>query len=209
MKIKRGTIREDGMVFVEYRKRKCGTSEYWTTKSIFELLLQRQRKRKANNWFKLKYQNDLVFRKKHNDKKNQARRIKYKNDELFRKKLNDCSVRYSKKRRDNNTLFKLIDNVRSLIRSSFKRTKFNKNSKTIQILGCTIRELKSHIQSQFKQGMSWDNRNEWHIDHIMPVSMAKTEDEVVRLNHYKNLRPLWAHENRFKSDNTPEILVLF
>jgi len=57
--------------------------------------------------------------------------------------------------------------------------------------------------------MSWENRHLWHIDHIMPVSMAKTYDEVIRLNHYKNLRPLWAHENLAKSDKTPEILVLF
>jgi hypothetical protein len=79
----------------------------------------------------------------------------------------------------------------------------------MQILGCTIQEFKLHIESQFKDGMSWDNRGEWHIDHIMPLSMAKTEDELVRLNHYKNLRPLWAHENLSKSDKTPEALVLF
>jgi CRISPR/Cas system Type II protein with McrA/HNH and RuvC-like nuclease domain len=57
--------------------------------------------------------------------------------------------------------------------------------------------------------MSWENRNEWHIDHIMPISMAKTYDEVIRLNHYRNLRPLWAHENLSKSDKTPKELVLF
>jgi hypothetical protein len=79
----------------------------------------------------------------------------------------------------------------------------------MQILGCTIQEFKLHIEFQFKDGMSWDNRGEWHIDHIMPLSMAKTEDELVRLNHYKNLRPLWAHENLTKSDKTPETLVLF
>ena len=57
--------------------------------------------------------------------------------------------------------------------------------------------------------MSWDNRSEWHFDHIMPVSMAKTYDEVVRLNHYKNFRPIWALDNQRKSDKTPDTLVLF
>ncbi len=116
---------------------------------------------------------------------------------------------YLRKKRNSDKIFRLTDNIRSLIGGSFKNHGLKKNSKTIQILGCTIQEFKLHIESQFKEGMSWDNRSEWHIDHIMPLSMAKTYDEVVRLNHYKNLRPLWAYENLLKKDKTPDILVLF
>ena len=38
------------------------------------------------------------------------------------------------------------------------------------------------------------------IDHIIPISSGKTEDEVIKLCHYSNLQPLWAEENLLKSD---------
>ena len=86
---------------------------------------------------------------------------------------------------------------------------YRKKSKTADILGCSFEEFKTHIESQFQPRMSWENRHLWQIDHIMPVSMAKTYDEIVRLNHYKNLRPLWALDNQKKANKTPETLVLF
>ena len=43
--------------------------------------------------------------------------------------------------------------------------------------------------------MNWDNRSEWHIDHIVPLSSANTEEELIRLCHYTNLQPLWAEDN--------------
>jgi hypothetical protein len=48
--------------------------------------------------------------------------------------------------------------------------------------------------------MSWGNRNEWHIDHIVPLSVAETEAELIKLGHYSNLRPLFAKDNLAKSD---------
>jgi hypothetical protein len=56
------------------------------------------------------------------------------------------------------------------------------------------------ITRDFAKGMTWDNRVDWHIDHIMPISSAKTEADVLRLHHFTNLRPLWAHENAAKGD---------
>gem|GEM_PF-4500409 len=49
------------------------------------------------------------------------------------------------------------------------------------ILGCSFDEFKSHIEKQFLEGMSWGNRDKWHIDHILPVSMAKNEKELLEL----------------------------
>ena len=126
------------------------------------------------------------------------------------KAYNNANLRrYTKKREQDNPLVKVQRVISAIIRSTLKRKGYDVNSPAHEILGCTYEEFKLHIEFQFKDGMSWDNRGEWHIDHIMPLSMAKTEDELVRLNHYKNLRPLWAHENLTKSDKTPETLVLF
>jgi hypothetical protein len=116
---------------------------------------------------------------------------------------------YQKNRKTIDPIYRLRHAISSGICNAIKSRGFRKKSKTADILGCSMEEFKAHIESQFQLGMSWENRHLWHIDHIMPVSMAKTYDEVVRLNHYKNLRPLWAHENLSKSDKTPEILVLF
>lgn len=48
--------------------------------------------------------------------------------------------------------------------------------------------------------MNWDNYGKWHIDHIIPLASAKTEEEMCNLFHYKNLQPLWASDNFRKSD---------
>jgi hypothetical protein len=76
-----------------------------------------------------------------------------------------------------------------------KKLDIIKRNKTFDIVGCTPQELKEHLESQFKDGMSWENRNEWHIDHIIPLCSATTEDELYKLCHYTNLQPLWATEN--------------
>lgn len=48
--------------------------------------------------------------------------------------------------------------------------------------------------------MSWENRHLWHIDHIVPLATAKTEQDVIALNHVSNLRPMWSKENLSKGD---------
>jgi len=48
--------------------------------------------------------------------------------------------------------------------------------------------------------MSWENYGDWHIDHIIPISSAKNNDEVYKLNHYTNFQPLWALDNMKKSN---------
>ena len=68
--------------------------------------------------------------------------------------------------------------------------------------------LKEHLESQFIDGMGWDNRVEWHIDHIIPLSSAKTEDELYRLCHYTNLQPLWAEDNLKKGNKFSKFLAI-
>jgi hypothetical protein len=49
--------------------------------------------------------------------------------------------------------------------------------------------------------MSWENRDKWHIDHIIPISSAKTSEAIIILSNYKNLQPMWAEDNLKKSNN--------
>jgi hypothetical protein len=101
-----------------------------------------------------------------------------------------------KKQRKSEPLKKLIFNVRSRISSILK----NKRKNTFNIVGCSPEFLKEYLEKKFKNGMSWENQGKWHIDHIMPLSSAKTEEEIYELCHYTNLQPLWAEDNLRKSN---------
>ena len=62
--------------------------------------------------------------------------------------------------------------------------------------------LRLHLQSKFKPGMSFSNYGKWHIDHIIPCSRfdLNKEEEQYKCFNYKNLQPLWAEENKIKSN---------
>ena len=138
--------------------------------------------------------------------KERQRKWREKNKESINKK----SREYIKERRKNDTLFKLKCGVRALIGVSIRNNGYTKKSKTHKILGCSFEEFKKHLESQFKDWMSWSNQGlyngefnyGWDIDHIIPLSSATTEEELIKLNHYTNLQPLCSHINRdIKRDN--------
>jgi hypothetical protein len=106
---------------------------------------------------------------------------------------------YITERRRNNPLVKLRANIGTMIANSLANQGYKKTSKSASILGCTSEQFYSHIESQFTIGMSWDNRSEWHIDHTIPLSFARSEQELLQLNHYSNLRPFWANDNQIKA----------
>lgn len=120
--------------------------------------------------------------------------------------LADNSVAYQKNRRALDSLYAFKIRTRNLIRKAFDRNGFTKRSKSNKILGCSWEDLVKHIERQFTTGMSWDNRSEWHIDHIIPLATASCEDDIIRLNHFTNLRPLWAEDNLRKSDKLENLL---
>ena len=77
----------------------------------------------------------------------------------------------------------------------------SKKNKTFDIVGCSPEFLKEHLEKQFTEGMDWELLGQHiHIDHIIPLSSAKTEDELYKLCHYTNLQPLWAEDNLKKSN---------
>jgi hypothetical protein len=108
---------------------------------------------------------------------------------------------YRNKKYKTDILFRIKRVVNSAIRNTMKDLKQTKNRKTLSILGCSSEELKIYLESKFKDGMSWDNYGEWHIDHKIPLATAKTENDVYKLNHYTNLQPLWAIDNLKKGAN--------
>lgn len=97
-------------------------------------------------------------------------------------------------------LYQLSLRVRKLISKVIKRNGYSKKSKTQEILGIEFDGFKLYIENLFKEGMSWENFGEWHLDHKIPISWAENEDDLVKLNHYTNLQPLWAEDNLSKGN---------
>ena len=105
-----------------------------------------------------------------------------------------------KERRNTDPIFNLTNRMRGRLRKYLIILNISKKNKTFEIVGCSPQFLKEHLEKQFVDGMTWENRSEWHIDHKIPLSSAKTEEELYKLCHYTNLQPLWAEENMKKSN---------
>jgi hypothetical protein len=129
--------------------------------------------------------------------KNKEKIQKYKKDN-FEKSREHRKRSHIKKMND--PIYALAKRVKSAISNSLGEIGLKKTSQTRIILGCSKSEFKIHIERQFTKGMTWENRDQWHIDHIIPISTAKTEADVIALNHFTNLRPLWAKDNIKKSN---------
>lgn len=194
-----------------YRKRKDEIlskkkERYHNDEEYRKSLLLKQKnflsnKKNDHNWAENKKQKARLARAKrrknyeYRKKENEYKRNLRKTNTEFRDRERAKSVAYKKKRRSIDPLFKLKEFTGNLIRNSLKKVNSHKKTKTELILGCTIEYFYQYLESKFKDGMSWEKRSEWHIDHIIPLASARTEDEVLKLNHHTNLQPLWAEEN--------------
>jgi hypothetical protein len=140
----------------------------------------------------------------------EKRRIREKSRE-YRDKKNEFNRKRNKERRENDPFYAMKERIRNRTKAAFLGQGFTKGCKTRDMIGCTWEFFKQHIESQFTKGMKWSNRELWHIDHIIPLASAATEEELVNLSHFSNLRPLWAYENNLKKDKIidcqPELLI--
>ena len=118
-----------------------------------------------------------------------------------KERIDKLNVEYKKKKLESDPLYKFSHIIRATIWNAFAKRKYTKSKKTENILGCSIKWFEEYIESLFTEGMSWELiGKEIHLDHIIPISIARNEKEVIMLNHWTNFQPLWADENRKKSD---------
>ena len=106
---------------------------------------------------------------------------------------------YRKNRLKNDIEFRIRDSLRKRLGTAIRNCQ--KSGSAVRDLGCSIEDLKKHLESQFQEGMSWDNwgrgKDCWHIDHIVPLVSFNLEDreEFLKACHYSNLQPLWEVDN--------------
>ena len=114
-------------------------------------------------------------------------------------KVKQDNARWSAEKRAKDPLFRLQNSMRSACTRVVKQLSLGKKpTSTFKWIGCSPEELKSHLEYLFTEGMTWENYGEWHVDHIRPVCSFFPE-EWEQVNHYTNLRPLWAEDNLTKS----------
>jgi len=133
------------------------------------------------------------------------RQYKIENPDKFKKYKSNYYQKIKEFKKDD-IFYRLTINLRRRLNHSLKRKSWRKNSHFLDYIGCDLKTLKSHIESQFQIGMTWNNWaiNGWHIDHIIPLSSAKTIEQLYELSHYTNLQPLWAKDNLIKSNYIKE-----
>ncbi len=157
-----------------------------------------------------------------NPEATEARRQKWygENGDIIRSKARDYSKSNRKKINDRarlrlatNVEAKLAKVLRIRILGAFRDTNNReaKDAKSLDLTGCTIGELKAHLESLFKPGMTWKNHTNkgWHIDHIRPCSSFDLSDPEQQRAcfHYTNLQPLWWVDNLSKGDKHLTALV--
>jgi hypothetical protein len=139
--------------------------------------------------------------KKHKKNKKLYNKKYYISNKEKRKKSRNL---YIKKLKLNNSLYRLTVNIRSMVCNTIRRNGYKKTTKTYDIIGCSFIEFKQHIESKFESWMNWGNYGKyngelnygWDIDHIIPLSSAKTEEELLKLFNYTNQQPLCSKINR-------------
>ena len=107
----------------------------------------------------------------------------------------DRKNEYYRDRRKTDPLYKLTANMRTGMSECLSGKK--KQTKTFEYIGCSPSQLKSYLEKQFHDGMSWDNYGKWHVDHIKPLCSfdLTIEENLHTAWNYKNLQPLWASDN--------------
>jgi hypothetical protein len=124
------------------------------------------------------------------------------NKEYYQNNKNRLKKYYKEYKRERlkDPLYKMKCNLRNRTSQAFKNKGYSKDTKTQEMLGVDFQVAKKHIERQFTKGMNWNNQGEWHIDHVIPLASANTEEEIKKLCHYTNLQPLWAQDNLSKKD---------
>jgi hypothetical protein len=132
-----------------------------------------------------------------------ARRLLYKkyHDDRYRAK----SAEYMRTKRRTDINFAIAERLRARIKSASRNAGAEKSARTMVLTGCSAADLRKWLEVQFVDGMSWENRSNWHIDHVIPCSafnLSDSQQQAVAF-HFTNLRPVWSTQNLQKSAKVP------
>ena len=151
-----------------------------------EIIKQKNKKRYNDYYEKYKdYHKKYMITWKQNNK-----------DKLKKYYKNDYNKRMS------NEISHMKEIIRKEVARSFRVKNKKKNNHTIEIIGCDIEFLTNYLISTYEKNYNekwnWEYLSKVHVDHIIPLKTAKTENDIIRLNHYTNLQLLKVEDNLHK-----------
>jgi hypothetical protein len=192
-----------GFVFCHYNKR-LKTGEYWLTPEKYQERLNKKKQRHVERWANdCSYKQSIINRSKtqkskdQNKKRTQTKEFKNQRKQYIKKwAFNKCQQ---------DELFVLKRRLRARLAWSFNQKKSHKIQKSEDYIGISWEICREFIESQFQDGMNWNNRSLWHVDHFFPIAMAKSYNQLKQLLHFTNLRPMWAIDNMRKNCSLPSV----
>lgn len=161
---------------------------YWKNPELF-----RERSKKSKL---LDPERVAAYAKLYNKKYLPIKRVKKRTPEYKEVRNTSRRERYA-----SDVLYKLGVNLRSRLGGVIRTMKGQKNSRSLELLGCSIDWLKAHLESNFKTGMTWENHGPvWEIDHVKPCAKFDLADpkQQKACFHWTNFQPLFVEENRKK-----------
>ena len=162
---------------------------------------------------------DPEFREQSRQRSAEWRRANPEKTKAWREANPDYDKKWREENRDrlnakqreakNDPVVRMQRSVRRMLAHAFKGVGIKKSKRTETILGCSFAEFKAHIEAKFAPWMTWENYGlyngtlnyGWHLDHIIPLSTAKTAEDVIRLSHWTNHQPLCAYANMHLKKN--------
>jgi len=208
-KIYRDSHKEERKIYVESNKEKIKkrTKEYKIKNKIRIVKVSKIYQQKHKEKIKIQHKIYIELNKDKISKQKKKYNTLHKNeikeyDQAYRKSHKIQINRNKRRRKKTDINYKILENLRCRLWHALKKN--IKSNTTKKLLGCTIPELKKHLQNQFLPGMTWKNHSikGWHIDHIRPCDsfdLTKPSQQKKCFN-YKNLQPLWAKVN-YKKGN--------
>ncbi len=114
----------------------------------------------------------------------------------------DHRAEYVRRKRREDLQYAIGGTLRVRVADALRAASAGKTRSTLELIGCSVEDLMSHLESKFVPGMTWENRGlyGWHIDHIQPCASFDLTDinQQKQCFHFSNLQPLWAEDNRRK-----------
>ena len=170
-----------------------------------EKIIRWQRRYNAENASTIVRRNRVYRQKNYKAIRDKQRTYEAKNANVIRAYKREWTkanrARITKSSRDRTRIrmkdpvFRLKRNLRTRLHHALAG--LHKKDRTMNLVGCSIENLKKYIESKFQQGMSWENYGKWHVDHIRPCASFDLSDphQQEKCFHYSNLQPLWAEDN--------------
>lgn len=173
-----------------------------TDPQFSETCRQKNREYKSKNSYKIKQQRKEYLARPGVMEMNKASSEKWRkeNADKIRIERREYYRAYMANRRKKDPTYKSLTRMRAFVRRCTEAVRGGKKYRTQDALGYTPDQFRSHIESLWAHGMSWENYGEWHIDHVRSIKsfIDSGEEDVRVINALSNLSPLWAFDNLSK-----------